>query len=92
MDTRTGEIKTFATQKERDAFVNDKRKKGEPWWVECHEEPTKKQATMGLKGWNLCLCGSGKKFRECCRKLYIFQNGEWVANSKAASGTKENNK
>lgn len=67
MDTRTGEIITFGDTKQRDSFLQDKRKKGELWWLECAVEPTKAQTMNGLKGWHLCLCGSGKKFRECCR-------------------------
>ena len=80
MDTRTGEIKQFADTKERDAFTAEKRRKGEPWWIECRLEPTKRQAMKGLKGHHLCLCGSGKKFRDCCRKLYVFKHGEWRKN------------
>ena len=39
----------------------------QPWWLPCKVEPTKKQVQSGLKGWHLCLCGSGKKFRDCCK-------------------------
>lgn len=83
MDTRTGEVKQFGNETGRNKFVADKRRKGEPWWIECAIEPTKAQTMKGVKGHHKCLCGSGKKFRDCCRKLYIFKHGEWVNNPKA---------
>ena len=86
MDTRTGEIKRFADAAARDRFVDEKLRKGEPWWVECKVEPTKPQTMNGLKGWHLCLCGSGKKFRDCCRKLYVFKHGKWVNNPALIKG------
>ena len=48
------------------------------------------QAQNGLKGWHLCLCGSGKKFRDCCRKLHVFKHGKWVNNPSLTGGQKEN--
>ena len=38
------------------------------WWFECQKPPTPTQIKYGLKGHHICLCGSGKKFRNCCRK------------------------
>ena len=86
MDARTGEIKQFGSEKERDVFVQDKRRKGEPWWIECKIAPTKAQAMFRLRGRHPCLCGSGKKFRDCCRKLYVFKHGEWRKNPDISGG------
>lgn len=63
MNTETGEIKQFESQAARDAFVAEKNKA----WVECAIEPTEEQKQTGVKGHHDCLCGSGRKFRDCCR-------------------------
>ena len=89
MDTRTGEIKRFIDADNLANYIDEKRRKGEPWWVECRVEPTKAQTINGLKGWHLCLCGSGKKFRDCCRKLHVFKHGKWVNNPSLTGGQKE---
>lgn len=86
MDSRTGKILIFDDTNKRDCFIRDKRIHGEPWWIECKIEPTKAQTMKGLKGHHLCLCGSGKKFRDCCRKLYIFKHGQWVKNPNYIAG------
>jgi uncharacterized protein YchJ len=71
MDTRTGEIREFKTEAERNNFVADKRKRGEPWWKECANAPSPFQKKHNLKGHHLCLCGSGKKFRDCCQEKKV---------------------
>lgn len=79
MDTRTGKVYTpdqmAAMQKEWDD--KDTREAGtnannngpkESWFfVSCTVDPSPSQVKYGVKGWHDCLCGSGKKFRECCR-------------------------
>ena len=67
MNTKTGEIKTFENQQERDSFIAARRAEGSKgkWWKECAIEPAVKNGM--LKGHHPCPCGSGKKFRNCCR-------------------------
>lgn len=66
MNTDTGEIRKFGDDVERARFVEERRRKGESW-IECAAQPTEHQVKHGLKGHHSCLCGSGKKFRDCCR-------------------------
>jgi uncharacterized protein YchJ len=67
MNTKTGEIVKFNTEEERTGFIASKRAEGPAgkWWRECAVEPTTK--TGQLKGHHPCPCGSGKRFRDCCR-------------------------
>lgn len=71
MNTETGEIKEFETELDLAKFIaghkDDWRKTGGVRWLACKVEPTKEQKQSGVKGWHDCLCGSGKKFRDCCR-------------------------
>ena len=74
MNENTGEIKMLTPEEKQayaDQFDGDGNRKRikikNQWWIECKVEPTVKQKQSGLKGWHDCLCGSGKKFRECCR-------------------------
>jgi len=76
MNKETGEVKMMTAEEmarlntagpSMNQPLPPRTKVKEPWWIECKVEPTKKQIQSGLKGWHLCLCGSGKKFRECCR-------------------------
>jgi len=73
MDTRTGEILNPETMQrkqeawDRECGIKNARPKESWFFVSCAVEPTSSQISHGVKGWHLCLCGSGKKFRECCR-------------------------
>jgi len=71
MQRATGEVKQMNESELREAqeqkFYNPITRKKEPWWIPVTVEPTKQQLQTGVKGWHLCLCGSGKKFRDCCR-------------------------
>lgn len=67
MNTKTGQIMKFNSEEERTGFIISERAKGPAgkWWKECAVEPQIK--TGFLKGHHPCPCGSGKKFRACCR-------------------------
>jgi uncharacterized protein YchJ len=71
MQRETGEVKQMTEPELKEAqeqrFYNPATKKKEPWWVVTKVEPTQQQIQSGVKGWHQCLCGSGKKFRDCCK-------------------------
>lgn len=71
MNPDTGEVRCL-TPEEKQRVLDDSegrrrvKIKGS-WWIETKVEPNKKQMQSGVKGWHDCLCGSGRKFRDCCR-------------------------
>jgi uncharacterized protein YchJ len=71
MQEQTGEVKHLTPEEKQNIQDLPRGRRGVKvngnWWIETKVEPTVKQLQSGVKGWHLCLCGSGKKFRECCR-------------------------
>ena len=74
MDSRTGKIVDIKElEKEPDYIAPKKGKKlwaKGSWWILTKKEPTINQRENGVKGHHLCLCGSGEKFRNCCRMIW----------------------
>lgn len=61
MNIDTGEIKEIR-------LLSEKQKESGRW-VECKMAPTPSQMYRGrLKGYEKCLCGSGKQFKNCCKR------------------------
>lgn len=71
MDTKTGEVRCLTPEEKQRVLDLSEGRRGVKikgtWFIETKVDPTPKQLQSGVKGWHLCLCGSGKKFRECCR-------------------------
>lgn len=60
MNIDTGEIKEYKelTEKQRESGK----------WIKCNIQPSPSQLYRGrLKGYEKCLCGSGKQFKNCCK-------------------------
>lgn len=71
MNPDTGEVRklTSAELAGERKQVDGKRyiKVNGSWWLEAQVEPSPFQLEHGMKGHHPCLCGSGKRYRNCCR-------------------------
>jgi uncharacterized protein YchJ len=73
MNTKTGEIICLTPEEKQRVLDLSEGRRGvkikNQWHIETKIEPTPGQKKSGVKGHHACLCGSGKKFRDCCRTL-----------------------